>query len=55
MIIVVYASYDEKITGSGLIIFSGTYPVRYESHESIVWVELQQVLFGTMDCKEWQE
>ena len=55
MIIVVYASYDEKITGSGLIIFSGTYPVRYECHESTVWVELLQVLFGIMDCKERQE
>ena len=40
---------------SGLTIFNGAYPVRYECHESTVWVELQQVLFGTMDCKEWQE
>ena len=40
---------------SGLTIFNGTYPVRYECHESTVWVELQQVLFGIMDCKEWQE
>ena len=40
---------------SGLTIFSGIYPVHYECHESTVWVELQQVLFGTMDCKEWQE
>ena len=44
MIIVVFASYDEKITGSGLTIFNGTYPVRYECHESTVWVELQHVL-----------
>ena len=29
---------------SGLTIFSGTYPVRYECHESTVWVELQHVL-----------
>ena len=44
MIIVVFASYDEKITGSGLTVFNGTYPVRYECHESTVWVELQHVL-----------
>ena len=55
MIIVVFAFYDEKITGSGLTIFNGAYPVRYECHESTVWVELQQVLFGIMDCKERQE
>ena len=55
MIIVVFASYDEKITGSGLTVFNGAYPVRYECHESTVWVELQQVLFGIMDCKERQE
>ena len=29
---------------SGLTIFNGTYPVRYECHESTVWVELQHVL-----------
>ena len=29
---------------SGLTIFNGAYPVRYECHESIVWVELLQVL-----------
>ena len=29
---------------SGLTVFSGTYPVRYECHESTVWVELQHVL-----------
>ena len=29
---------------SGLTIFNGAYPVRYECHESTVWVELQQVL-----------
>ena len=29
---------------SGLTIFNGTYPVRYECHESTVWVELQYVL-----------
>ena len=40
---------------SGLTVFNGTYPVRYECHESTVWVELQQVLFGIMDCKERQE
>ena len=28
---------------SGLTVFNGTYPVRYECHESTVWVELQQV------------
>ena len=55
MIIVVFASYDEKITSSRLTIFNGTYPVHYECHESTVWVELQQVLFGIMDCKERQE
>ena len=40
----VFASYDEKITGSGLTVFNGAYPVRYECHESTVWVELQHVL-----------
>ena len=44
MIIVVFASYDEKTIGSGLTIFNGAYPVRYECHESTVWVELQHVL-----------
>ena len=44
MIIVVFASYDEKITGSGLTIFNGAYPVHYECHESTVWVELLHVL-----------
>ena len=44
MIIVVFASYDEKITDSGLTVFNGTYPVHYECHESTVWVELQHVL-----------
>ena len=29
---------------SGLTVFNGTYPVRYECHESTVWVELQHVL-----------
>ena len=29
---------------SGLTIFNGAYPVRYECHESTVWVELLQVL-----------
>ena len=29
---------------SGLTIFNGAYPVRYECHESTVWVELQHVL-----------
>ena len=29
---------------SGLTVFKGTYPVRYECHESTVWVELQHVL-----------
>ena len=38
MIIVVFAFYDEKITGSGLTIFNGAYPVHYECHESTVWV-----------------
>ena len=28
---------------SGLTIFNGAYPVRYECHESTVWVELLQV------------
>ena len=28
---------------SGLTVFNGTYPVRYECHESTVWVELLQV------------
>ena len=37
MIIVVFASYDEKIIGSGLTVFNGTYPVRYECHESTVY------------------
>ena len=55
MIIVIFAFYDEKITGSGLTVFNGAYPVRYECHESTVWVELLQVLFGIMDCKERQE
>ena len=29
---------------SGLTVFNGAYPVRYECHESTVWVELQHVL-----------
>ena len=37
MIIVVFASYDEKITGSGLTIFNGAYPVHYECHDSAVY------------------
>ena len=44
MIIMILASYDEKTIGSGLTIFNGAYPVRYECHESTVWVELQHEL-----------
>jgi len=34
----------KMVVCSGLTVFSGTYPVRYECHESTVWVELQHVL-----------
>ena len=34
----------KMVVFSGLTIFNGAYPVRYECHESIVWVELLQVL-----------
>ena len=37
MIIVVFASCAEKITGSGLTIFNGAYPVHYECHDSAVY------------------
>ena len=36
---------------SGLTIFNGTYPVRYECHESTVWVELQHVLLESWIAK----
>ena len=36
---------------SGLTVFNGTYPVHYECHESIVWVELQHVLLESWIAK----
>ena len=36
---------------SGLTIFNGAYPVRYECHESIVWVKLQHVLLESWIAK----